>query len=51
MVDRERTVYTRTGDDGTTGLYFGGRDAKDSDGPDTYGVVDEEVAGHGVARA
>jgi cob(I)alamin adenosyltransferase len=58
MVDRTRssspsgrTVYTRTGDDGTTGLYFGGRVAKDSDGPDAYGVVDEAVAALGLARA
>lgn len=45
------TVYTRTGDDGTTGLFYGGRVPKDADGPTAYGVVDEAVAALGVARA
>jgi cob(I)alamin adenosyltransferase len=44
-------VYTRTGDDGTTGLLFGGRVAKDDAGPEAYGVVDEAVSALGVARA
>src|SRR5215831_1498051 len=46
-----RRVYTRTGDDGTTGLLFGGRVAKDAVGPDAYGAVDEAVAALGLARA
>jgi cob(I)alamin adenosyltransferase len=46
-----RPVYTRTGDDGTTGLLFGGRVAKHSTGPDAYGAVDEAVSALGVARA
>ncbi|MET0919941.1 MAG: cob(I)yrinic acid a,c-diamide adenosyltransferase [Acidimicrobiia bacterium] len=46
-----RRVYTRTGDDGTTGLLFGGRVAKHSTGPDAYGAVDEAVSALGVARA
>lgn len=44
-------VYTRTGDDGTTGLFYGGRVPKDAIGPTAYGTVDETVAALGVARA
>jgi cob(I)alamin adenosyltransferase len=44
-------VYTRKGDDGTTGLLFGGRVAKDDSAPEAYGAVDEAVAALGVARA
>lgn len=47
----QRKVYTRTGDDGTTALLFGGRVAKDAPGPTAYGVVDESVAALGLARA
>src|SRR5215813_3384697 len=46
-----RRVYTRTGDDGTTGLLYGGRVGKDSLGPDAYGAVDEAVSALGLARA
>jgi len=44
-------VYTRTGDDGTTGLLYGGRVRKDSELPTAYGTVDEAQAFLGVARA
>lgn len=44
-------VYTRRGDDGTTGLYFGGRIAKDDPRVRAYGAVDEAQAALGVARA
>jgi cob(I)alamin adenosyltransferase len=44
-------IYTRTGDDGSTGLLFGGRVGKDSAGPDAYGAVDEAVSMLGLARA
>jgi cob(I)alamin adenosyltransferase len=44
-------VYTRTGDDGSTGLLYGGRVGKDSPGPDAYGAVDEAVSALGLARA
>ena len=47
----ERKVYTRTGDDGTTALLYGGRVGKDSAGPDAYGAVDEAVSTLGLARA
>ena len=46
-----RKVYTRTGDDGTTGLFHGGRVRKDAPGPAAYGDVDEAVSALGVARA
>jgi cob(I)alamin adenosyltransferase len=44
-------VYTRTGDDGTTGLFYGGRVAKSAIGPAAYGTVDEAVSAIGLARA
>lgn len=44
-------IYTRGGDDGTTGLYYGGRVPKSDAGPEAYGTVDETVAALGVARA
>jgi len=53
-LDRQRrrpAVYTRTGDDGTTGLLFGGRVRKDSPITDACGDVDEAQAAIGVARA
>ena len=46
-----RKVYTRTGDDGTTGLLFGGRARKDAPGPTAYGTSDEAVSALGTARA
>ena len=47
---RER-IYTKTGDDGTTGLFYGGRVRKDSELPRAYGAVDEAQAVMGLARA
>lgn len=44
-------IYTRRGDDGTTGLYFGGRLPKDAPAVDAYGTVDEAQAFLGLARA
>lgn len=44
-------IYTRKGDDGTTGLLYGGRVAKDSAAPTAYGAVDELQAFLGLARA
>ncbi|HWJ63369.1 MAG TPA: ATP:cob(I)alamin adenosyltransferase, partial [Acidimicrobiales bacterium] len=44
-------IYTRKGDDGTTGLYGGGRVPKDSSAPEAYGTVDEAQAALGLARA
>jgi cob(I)alamin adenosyltransferase len=44
-------IYTKTGDDGTTGLLFGGRARKDSRQIELNGVVDEAQAALGLARA
>jgi cob(I)alamin adenosyltransferase len=44
-------IYTGKGDDGTTGLLFGGRVAKDSAHPRATGAVDEAQAAIGAARA
>ena len=44
-------IYTRRGDDGTTGLYFGGRLRKDEPSVEAYGTVDEAQAFLGLARA
>jgi cob(I)alamin adenosyltransferase len=44
-------IYTRRGDDGSTGLFYGGRVSKDDTGPEAYGSVDEAVSAIGVARA
>ena len=45
------SFYTRKGDDGTTGLFYGGRVRKDDAAPEAYGSVDEAQACLGVARA
>jgi cob(I)alamin adenosyltransferase len=44
-------ITTKKGDDGTTGLLFGGRVAKDDLRPTAYGEVDEAQATLGVVRA
>jgi cob(I)alamin adenosyltransferase len=44
-------IYTKTGDDGTTGLLYGGRVDKGSALPTAYGSVDEAQAAIGLARA
>jgi cob(I)alamin adenosyltransferase len=44
-------LYTKTGDDGTTGLFGGGRVAKASLRVDAYGTVDELNATLGLALA
>jgi cob(I)alamin adenosyltransferase len=44
-------IYTRTGDDGTTGLFGGARVPKASPRVEAYGTVDELNATLGVARA
>lgn len=43
-------IYTRDGDDGTTGLYFGGRVAKSAEPIEVNGAVDEAQASLGWAR-
>jgi cob(I)alamin adenosyltransferase len=44
-------IYTKTGDDGTTGLFGGSRVAKDALRIEAYGTVDELNAVIGVALA
>lgn len=44
-------VYTRRGDDGTTGLLYGGRISKGDPTTEAYGTVDEAVSALGLARA
>lgn len=44
-------IYTRAGDDGTTGLLFGGRVRKDSPVTVACGDVDEAQAALGLARS
>lgn len=44
-------LYTGKGDDGTTGLLYGGRVRKDSPSVEANGAVDEAQAAIGLARA
>ena len=45
------SISTKRGDDGTTGLFYGGRVRKDSGRIETNGVIDEAQATLGLARA
>ena len=51
MGNRLSKIYTRTGDDGTTGLGDGTRVAKDSARVSAYGTVDEANSAIGVVLA
>jgi cob(I)alamin adenosyltransferase len=51
MGNRLSKIYTRTGDDGTTGLGDGGRVAKESLRVEAYGAVDEANSAVGVVLA
>jgi cob(I)alamin adenosyltransferase len=44
-------IYTRKGDDGTTGLWYGGRRHKSDTRIDSYGLLDEANSALGVARS
>jgi len=44
-------IYTKLGDDGSTGLLFGGRTSKADPLMDVIGSIDETVATLGLARA
>lgn len=48
MGNRLSKIYTRTGDDGTTGLGDGSRTSKDSARVEAYGTVDEANSAIGV---
>jgi cob(I)alamin adenosyltransferase len=43
-------IYTRKGDDGSTGLWYGGRVAKSDARPEAYGSVDEAASELGLCR-
>lgn len=45
------SVYTKTGDDGTTGLYTGERIAKNSIRVQVYGTIDEANSALAMSRA
>jgi cob(I)alamin adenosyltransferase len=47
----EVRIYTKKGDDGTTGLWYGGRIAKSDPHTSAYGDVDEAISTIAVARA
>jgi cob(I)alamin adenosyltransferase len=47
----EVKIYTRKGDDGTTGLWYGGRVVKSDLHTSAYGDVDEAISTIAVARA
>ncbi|MDF2447066.1 MAG: ATP:cob(I)alamin adenosyltransferase [Moraxellaceae bacterium] len=51
MGNRLSKIYTRTGDDGSTGLGDGSRVAKDDVRVEAYGTVDELNASIGLLRA
>ena len=51
MGNRLSKIYTRTGDDGTTGLGDGSRTAKDAARVEAYGTVDEANSAIGVVLA
>jgi cob(I)alamin adenosyltransferase len=44
-------IYTKKGDDGTTGLWYGGRVEKSGLRTDAYGTLDEACSVLGVARS
>jgi cob(I)alamin adenosyltransferase len=48
---KKTRIYTRTGDNGTTGLVGGGRVKKNALRIETYGTVDELSSAIGIARA
>lgn len=47
----ESRIYTKLGDDGSTGLLYGGRTSKADPLVDTLGSIDETVSALGLARA
>ena len=48
---RQMKIYTKTGDDGTTGLFGGARVSKDDVRVEAYGTVDELNAALGLAES
>ncbi len=48
---RTKSIATRRGDDGETGLLYGGRIPKDDLHTEAYGSLDEAISALGLARA
>lgn len=48
---RQRSIATRAGDGGETGLLYGGRVPKDDPHTEAYGSLDEAISALGMARA
>ena len=46
-----KSIVTKTGDEGETGLLYGGRVSKTDPRTEAYGAVDEAISALGVARA
>jgi cob(I)alamin adenosyltransferase len=46
-----KRIYTKYGDDGQTGLLYGGRVSKNGPHTESYGVCDEALSAMGLARA
>ena len=51
MTGEAPRLYTKTGDEGETGLLYGGRVSKADARAEAYGAVDEAVSALGLARA
>ena len=51
MVIARKSIVTRTGDSGETGLLYGGRVSKTDPRTEAYGTIDEAISALGAARA
>ncbi|HET9849688.1 MAG TPA: cob(I)yrinic acid a,c-diamide adenosyltransferase [Candidatus Dormibacteraeota bacterium] len=51
MAIARKSIVTRTGDAGETGLLYGGRVSKTDARTEAYGAIDEAISALGVARA
>ena len=47
----KKRIYTKRGDEGETGLLYGGRVSKNNPHAEAYGITDEAVSAMGLARA
>src|SRR6266446_1870689 len=46
-----KSIVTKTGDGGETGLLYGGRESKSDPRTEAYGAIDEAISALGSARA
>jgi cob(I)alamin adenosyltransferase len=51
MSSDNKKIYTKRGDDGETGLLYGGRVSKADPRTEAYGAIDEAVSALGLARS